>query len=259
MPKMLNNNDDMNVHQIPSTVGTFQFSAVRPEKLGASCYTLATIAVDRSRSTKDFAQALLAALKASVGACMKNPMSKNILLRVLSFNEELVEIHGFKLLKDIDLDNDYLDFNPKGMTSLRDAYFSGIGATLTLAEDLSIKQHYDVNGIFFVITDGMDNQSRISNKQISTLVENSLKQEDLIESLDTVLIELKDPKATDDYALEVTKALEKFKKEVGITKFINVGDANPTNLAKLGQFISESLSSTSSSIVTGQPSQPVVF
>jgi len=249
----------MNVHNIPSSTGTFQFSAVRPEKLGASCYTLATIAVDRSRSTLDFAQALLATLKIAIEACMKNPMSKNILLRVISFNEELVEIHGYKLLKDIDLDNDYKDFDPQGMTSLRDAYYSSIGATLILAEDLSIKQHYDVNGIVFIITDGMDNRSKTSNAEIRRLIETSLKKEDLIESMETVLIELKDPKAIDSYAQEVTRALEKFKKEVGISNFINAGDATPKNLAKLGQFISESLSSTSSSIVTGQPSQPVTF
>ena len=259
MPKMLNNNDDMNVHKIPSNSGTFQFSAVRPEKLGASCYTLATIAVDRSRSTLDFAQDLLATLKKSVEACKKNPMSKNILLRVISFNEELEEIHGYKLLKDIDIDNDYKDFNPKGMTALRDAYFSSVGATLTLAEDLSIKQHYDVNGIIFVITDGIDNKSRTSNAEIHKLVEASLKREDLIDSMETILVELKDPKATDNYTQEVTRALEKFKKEVGVSKFINVGDATPENLAKLGQFISESFSSTSSSIVTGKTSQPVRF
>ncbi len=88
MPK-LNDSEDMYELKIPSS--NFGFSAIRPETLEATEYTLVTISVDISGSVGSFAQDLLSTLKEAVRACKKSPKSENILLRVLTFNNRVEE------------------------------------------------------------------------------------------------------------------------------------------------------------------------
>ena len=102
MPRLMATNDDQ-VISIPGP-GSFQFSAIRLEDLGASEYTLVTIVCDISGSVAPFAAGLLKCIKSIVGACQKSPRSQNLLLRLLVFNYTVMEIHGFKNLDTIDLD-----------------------------------------------------------------------------------------------------------------------------------------------------------
>ena len=74
----------------------FKFSAVRPDDLGASEYTLVTIAVDISTSVSGFENELEACVKAILGAAKKSPRADNLLVRIISFNSDLEEIFGFK-------------------------------------------------------------------------------------------------------------------------------------------------------------------
>ena len=92
MPKLMAQ-DDTQVINIAGP-GTFQFSAVRIENLGATEYTLATIVCDISGSVMRFADELLNCIKAIVEACQKSPRAENLLLRLLLFNDDLVEIHS---------------------------------------------------------------------------------------------------------------------------------------------------------------------
>ena len=51
--------------------------------------------------------------------------------------------------------------------------------------------------------------------------------------------------------------LSKFQKEAGLTHFIDAGDATPRKLAKLANFVSQSVSSQSQALGTGGPSQNI--
>jgi len=53
--------------------------------------------------------------------------------------------------------------------------------------------------------------------------------------------------------------LEQFKNEAGIDQFVSIGEATPAKLAKLADFISRSISSTSQALGTGNASQPLTF
>jgi len=219
----------------------FSFSATKIDALESTEYTLVTIVCDISGSVTSFADELLTMIKTIVKACQKSPRADFLMLRVLLFNEQVEEIHGFKMLNSIDPD-DYKDLRPSGMTALFDATFSAIGAEITYAKNL-ISQGFSVNGCVYVITDGADNRSSMTPGEIKKQVIESRKQE-TIESLLTVLIGIN----TSNLQTE----LDRFKKQADITAYIDAGDATPQKLAKLADFVSSSISSTSTCLGTGQ-------
>ena len=233
--------------------GNFQFSGIRPDKLGATEYTLVSVIIDITGSVYKFADELLETLKSIVKACQKSPRAENLLLRVVTFNNVfgLVEIHGFKPLHEIDINLDYHQFDPDGLTPLWDAVDTSIEATLEYAKDLA-DQDFDVNGAVYIITDGQENASK-SRKPADILNRISkVKQDEFIESIITVLIGV-----TEDG--DVTRYLEDFQKEAGLTQYVDVGEATPQKLAKLAAFVSKSISSQSQSLGTGGPSAPINF
>jgi len=245
--------DDMEELKIAGP-GTFTFSAVRPENLGATEYTLVTIACDVSGSVGEFSDELLSTIKKVVDACKKSERSENLMLRLLTFNHSLQEVHGFKELYSIDTD-DYSNLRPDGTTALFDATYSGIGSVLKYAETL-MDQDFDVNGCVYIITDGMDNASDMTPRDIAKQMKEATMGEK-IESLITVLVGIKDPSITgDDWADEVSQALDRFKDDGALTQYVDVGNATPQRLAKLAEFVSKSVSSQSQALGSGTASQP---
>lgn len=246
MPKLMT--DDMDLMNIPGG-GSFQFSAVRPENLGATEYTLVSIVCDITGSVSAFADDLLKCVKTVVEACKKSPRAENLLIRFTIFNSQvgIKEEHGFKLLSMIDT-NDYKPFYPDGMTNLYDATYDAIGATLAYAKNL-VDQDFNVNGAVYIITDGANNDSRFATpNSIKKLIQDSKKTE-TIESLITILIGI-DTKNCSTY-------LNNFKKEAELTQYVDSGSATTQKLAKLAAFVSKSVSSQSQALGTGAPSQPI--
>jgi hypothetical protein len=138
----------MQTHQLG---GNFSFSGVRLEKLGASEYTLASIAIDTTGSVSGFRDELLQMLKTSIASLKKSPRAQNMLVRVIVFNTAISsggigELHGFKPLSDINVDADYQPFSIAGATNLFDASYSLVGAMLKYGEDL-MKNDFLCNGI----------------------------------------------------------------------------------------------------------------
>jgi len=247
MPKLMNN-DDMEVLKVAGA--NFQFSGIRLDDLEATKYCLVTIAIDKSGSVHGFNDELLKAKKAIIEACQKSPLSDNLMVRLVEFNQNLEEIHGFKLLNTIDV-NDYEASDCNGMTALFDAAYTSIGATITYAKNLT-DQDYDANGICFIITDGMDNSSKTTPKMIDDLVK-SAKFGEEIESLVTILVGV-----NTNYD-QIQDYLNEFAKKANLTQYVDVGDATPQKLAKLATFVSKSISSQSQALGTGGPSQTLNF
>jgi len=252
MPRLMATNDAQ-VINTPGP-GNFQFSAVRIEDLGATEYTLVTIACDVSGSVNGFDDELLRMIKTIVGASQKNPRAENLLLRLITFNHNIVEVHGFKNLSDIDVDA-YEPLSPDGFTALYDAGYDAISASLEYSKRL-VEQDFDCNGSVFIITDGMDNRGSMTPRAIADLCAKAIADED-IESLDTILIGLHDPSST--WSDEVKQHLADFKEDAKLTEFIDAGDATPQKLAKLANWVSESISSQSQALGTGAPSQSLAF
>ncbi len=247
MPRMMDNT--MLSGTIPGVHG-FGYSGTRIERLGASEYTLVTIAVDITGSVTGFRKELRDMLVAAVLACKKSPRSANLLVRVILFNTSLKggveELHGFKPLSDID-PTLYAELNPGGGTPLFDAAFSAIGATNAYAKKL-FDSDFFANAILFVITDGEDNASTTTPTMIKKEIERAVKGEEL-ESVVSVLIGI-----NDQYC---TPALEAFKRDAGLDQYIAMGDVTRGKLAKLAGFVSRSVSSQSQALGTGGPSTQI--
>lgn len=239
---------DMEIYQIAGS--NFTFQGARITHLKGLTYTLVTIAVDETGSIQDFADELRQSLVSAVEACRKSPFNDSILIRVITFStrfkDGVNEIHGFKRLVDIDT-NDYPQFRPDGMTPLFDATFSAVGAMVDYGADL-MAQDFTANGIVFVITDGANNHSIATPMMIREQIR-KVTQEEKLESLVTVLVGIN--------AMEYQNELMVFQTEAGLDQYIDVGEVTSGKLAKLADFVSQSISSQSLAIGTGGPSQNI--
>lgn len=245
--------------ELLNTRSGYKFSATKLDSLGASEYTLVTLVVDISGSVLSFKTGLEAMLTTIFNTCndKRNPRRENILYRVVTFNENISELHGFKLLKNIDIATAYNGvINPRGQTALFDAMDESLQALIKYS---TLFRDYTLNAITFWATDGQSNTGRINSgnlkadaAMIAKHIEDINKSEKL-ESLTTVLIGIttnNDDASLDSYLSDV-------KDGANITQYVSIGKADNESLLKLGGFVSQSISSTSTALGTGQPSTPV--
>jgi uncharacterized protein YegL len=233
--------DDLEQIKLPTN--QYGYSATKLNKLEASEYTLVQLIIDESGSVESYRRDMEQCVKEVIQSCQYSPRADNLMLRIVSFNTSLKEIHGFKPLSQCNLADYDNVLNPGGMTALFDATDNALGAANDYAQKLS-KADFTVNGLTVIITDGEDNSSRSSRQTVKTTLEKCITNE-AMESMVSILVAV----GTD--RPDVPIHLEAFKNEVGMTEFINVGDANKKTLAKLARFISKSISSQSSSLGSG--------
>jgi len=247
-------------------VGTFGFTAVNPEELGASGYTLADIVADCSGSTDGFTTEMEAALKMAVEALKDHPRADNMMVRLTRFDDQLEEVHGYMLVNDIDPTTYDGVLEPRGMTALFDGVISGCEAAANYGRTL-IGKDYDANGIIIVLTDGLNNSGKYSAHRYGAQyypdeatfkdqvgkVAKALKEPLKLECLESYISILIGVNCT-----ECKEELEEFHLLAQFTQdFIPLEDAEPATIAKIGQFISESVSSQSEARGTGGPSQSI--
>lgn len=245
----------MEIMNIPGP-GTFQFSAIRPDELAEEEYTIVNIVEDVSPSTEGIRVDACKARKKIVEACKKSPRADKLLLRFVMFGSNLVEVHGYKPLADIDV----TDYKPEdtigSSTALFDAMYDGVASSIQYAEMLDNQQDINSNGIVFVITDGMNNAGSMGPESIKEKIAQA-KHDESIESLKTILIGLHDP--DDTFSDAVKRALMAFEVDAELDQYVEVGEATPQKLAKLAEFVSQSISSQSQALGTGGASVNLTF
>jgi uncharacterized protein YegL len=231
--------------------GNFAFSAASLDTLESSEYTLCVICIDKSLSISGFATDMENALKNVVEACSKSPRSDNLMLRIVTFDREVNEFHGFKELNKCHL-GDYDNMLTKlgGATTLYDAMVNGLESLNKYSEELNASD-YSVNGLAVFISDGLDNYSTGTPSMIKSTLKDVVG-ENKLESLVGILVGVN----TSDTSIE--RGLRKLAGEVGL-EFVDIKDANAKSLAKLAQFISKSITSQSKSLGTGIAPQSIKF
>jgi len=245
MPKL--NDPTVQTQNIDGT--SFAYSATGIEHLGATEYTLATIAVDVSGSVAGFKSELENAIKVVVQSLKSNDRADNLQVRLIQFDHNIEEIHGFKLLENC-FPDDYDDcLEVGGATHLFDATYDAVVTTDDLGKKL-YDQDLDVNGIIFVITDGCDYGSKHSIAQVKGKLEES-KYEEKLESLQTFLI------GVGTGSSHVQDKLANFQQNAELTQYIDIADASADSLAKLGGWVSQSIAVQSNSLGSGAGSTPV--
>jgi hypothetical protein len=236
----------METQAIPGS--NFTYQATRIELLGATEYTLVEIVVDVSGSVYRFDDDLHQAILSVIDSCRLSPRSNNLLVRVTVFstgiNGGVKELHGFKLLSEITA-ADYPKLQPSGGTPLCDAAYDAVGAMTLYGNNLA-DNDFLANGLLVIITDGRDNASKATPAMVRRQIEMIRSQESL-ESIVGVLIGIN--------AQYYRSELDSFASESGIDRYIDFGDATPASLAKMADFVSQSVSSQSQALGTGGPSQ----
>lgn len=247
MPRLSDADRDMENFQTPNA---FKFSGQQIGTLGATEYTLAPIAIDKSSSVSGSQGRLEKCVGEIVKACRKSPRCDNLMLRVTTFNQDLEEVRGFTELNNVnpgDFDN---TIHPSGSTALNDATCESIEATLTYAKAMN-KQDFTVNGILFVLTDGEENASTNTLTSVRQAMEKAVKGE-ILESFVSILVGVGVSGGTSKY-------LDTFHKDAGFTQYVEIDKADEKSLAKLAAFVSKSISSQSQSLGTGGPSKTLTF
>lgn len=233
--------------------GHFGFSAVGvdDDALGASEYTLVCVVADHSGSTQGFQKPMEECLKEIIRSCQISPRADNLMVRYVAFDNNQDEIHGFRFLTQCNL-NDYDNsLPPKGSTALYDATINGTQSLANYGKDLQ-KKDFDVNGILFVITDGEENASTYGINQVKEAFAETIRSENL-ESLHSILIGVNVNDAS------VSRSLKAFHTNAGFSQYVELQDASPKTLAKLAQFVSNSISSQSQALGSGVASQSLTF
>jgi hypothetical protein len=230
---------------------SYGFSATRIADLGAAEYTLVTIAADISGSVSGFERDIERAIKEVVKACRHSPRADNLMLRLVAFDHRLDEIHGFKPLMGCDPTDYDGCLRIGGTTALFDASHNAVSAVAQYGKDLS-DNDFEVNGIVFVMTDGLDNASSVKASDVKKAFKKAIRSEAL-ESLMSILV------GVDVSSPAVSTGLGQVQKDAHFDEYIEIGKANASTLAKLADFVSRSISAQSQALGTGAASNSLSF
>jgi hypothetical protein len=226
------------------TGSTYGFSGTRIEHLGATEYTVVSLAADVSYSTTDFLRDIEACIGRVVMACHRSPRADNLLLRVTRFGSTLDEVHGFKPLGEVGPATYDGALECLGCTALYDAAHNAVESVARYGAHLA-EHALQANGLVFVVTDGMDNESAQTAADVRAAIVSTVAAEKL-ESLVTVLVGVN---VTDS---GVQDALRTFSKEAGFTRYVELDAADESTLAALSEFVTRSISLQSRALGSGQ-------
>jgi len=234
----------------------YGYSGVRVEDLGASEYTIATLVFDRSGSTSGYSDEQVKCAQNIVRVLRKHPRADNLMLRIVIHDHRMDEVHGFKLLMDCN-PSDYDGFLiPGGTTALFDTVYNAVEASNQYGRKL-LDNEYEVNGICFVVTDGLNNAGAFRGepgmRKVGEAIKAAVNGENM-ESFLTILVGIDhsgDP--------NVVRGLEEFVKIAGFDQYEVLQNADEAGLARIANLASQSISSQSQSLGSGGKSQILTF
>lgn len=239
--------------QTLNTASGFSFSGEAIHDLtGNDHYTLVCIAIDCSSSTLGFVNQMKDSVLQIINACRGSKLINSVLVRMTTFrNHNVDEILGYTLPNKID-DSVVNLISAGGSTPLNDACVESVESASTYGKKLA-ESFYITNAIVFVITDGEENTSKIVaspsvvNKKVC-----DVKREESLESIKTVLVGLCG-------CSDINSYLQNYKDQAGFDDYVNASLGDVQAFKKLGNFVSQSISSTSNALGTGAPSKSLTF
>lgn len=234
--------------------GAYGYTGAPVDTLTSFENTLALGLLDESGSTDPFAKEMEAAVKEIIKSLRRSPRADNLIYRHCHFGSHFREHHGFMPLGQINESQYDGCYHPGGATSLYDSCDRVI-KELTDYADQQAKQKYLCNGVIYVLTDGCDYGSTLTQTDVKKTLAKAIMSEAL-ESLVTILIGVNVDVTTQEGA-KIDKGLRDFQTVAGFTRYLPIGEANDKNLAKLANFVSQSISSQSQALGSGGPSQQI--
>ncbi len=218
----------------------YGFSATRIEDLGATEYTLVGLVADASPSITSFQDEIEACVQEIVRSCRRSPRADNLMLRYTTFAQDVREVHGFRQLAECVPASYAGKLEVGSNTALFDAAHNGIEAVSRYGTDL-FESDFDCNAIVFVVTDGLDNASQLTAKDVRAAIERA-RVEEKLESLTTILVGVN---------VGAGSALEDVERAAGFDAYVELEKADEATLAGLARFVSKSVSAQSQALGTG--------
>lgn len=220
----------------------YHFTAILPENIKTDAICLASVLIDTSSSMDGEEQNLERCFEQAIQACDKAPNRDGIFIRITSFASTVKELRPF-----IPPSPTPLKIHIGGMTALGRGILDSLRSTTQYAKVLS-QGDYRCNAILIILTDGEETVDK--PEQAVDMVQKELQTIRTEETLDSVLIILVGFRPS----VGVMKTQQDFANAIG-ARYIPLQDVNPQKLAKLANFVSQSISSQSKQIGTGQVTQ----
>ena len=212
--------------------------------------TIAVGLVDESGSTTSFAKELEACVKEIVRSLRDSDYADKLLYAHYHFSTQFKEIHGFKELNEINVDDYDGCWDGGGVTTLYDSEVNVIQYLEDYGEQMR-KQRYLCNGILYVLTDGQDYGSTLKESAVTNALK-TISMNEGLESFISILIGINDND-------RVQKKLEEHANKCGFSQYVKAGKADQKTLSKIAGFVERSISSQSQMLGTGGPSQLLTF
>lgn len=181
----MQNNEDQDQFALLGGTGSFNIGNFDPSNIQEDEVILMTVAMDISPSVQGFEKELNEAFTTFVEEMQHSHVADKLMVKVIDFNEVVTEKTGFMPIKQID--PKAFHFKPSGSaTALVDA------AKIAVDSTVDYRKHLEATGInvkvlVFVITDGMDNQSKHRAKEVADTVDAINNEERNVFSFETIL------------------------------------------------------------------------
>lgn len=203
------NNFDPNDIQVEETINAVFVVDISP--------SISTYAKDLNFAFNDFTQTM-----------QKSHVAEQLMVSIVTFNENVSVISGFQPIKQIP----QMDFKPSGGgTALYQATAQGLKIAIDYRENLEASG-VTAKTLLFVITDGEDNSSQVSAKQVKDKLQDILQKERNAFSFTTIL-----------FGVGNATSFEKAQKDMGLQHLAKVGTTG-AEIRKMISFISQSISQT---------------
>ncbi len=247
----------MNSQQLASFMipgGNYGYTGAAVETLTSFENTLALTLFDESGSTRAFARQMELAVKQIVRFLRRSPRADNLLYTHYHFDRSLKEILGWTPLQQVVEDQFDGCWAGGGSTNL----FYSEEKVLDIMLDYAKRQaqrRYICNGILCTMTDGEDYTIPTDigygkkESDVELAFGRVITSEDL-ESMVAIMIGINPDTG-------VQSRLEAHAMKVGYTRYLPVEKADEKTLARIADFISQSIQSQSQALKSGGPSQKI--
>jgi uncharacterized protein YegL len=207
---------------------TLSYNNFDPNEIQVEETINAVFVVDVSPSVSTYVKDLNFAFNDFTETMQKSHVAEQLMVSIVEFNETVMVRSGFQPIKQIP----QMQFMPSG---------GGTALYQATAQGLKIAMDYRANleasgvmtkTLLFVITDGMDNSSSISAKQVRDKIQDLLSKEQNAFSFTSILFGVGD-----------AAEFEQAQKDMGIQHIAQVGTSG-AEIRKMINFISQSISKT---------------
>ncbi len=202
------------------------FNNFNPDEIQVDETINAVFAVDISPSIVSYVKDLNHAFNDFTATMQKSHVAEQLMVSIVEFHHKVQVKSGFQPIKQIPT----MDFKPSGNgTALYQATYQSLEMAVNYRENLEASG-VTAKTLIFVITDGLDNSSKVSAKQVKDKLESILANEQNAFSFTTILFGVGD-----------ARGFEEAQKNMGLQHLAKVGNSG-AEIRKMINFISQSIS-----------------